>query len=83
MPEVKLDLVLHLPANNATYYYLGSLTTPPCSENVEWFVFRDPVRASREQLSAFAARLKPNNRPVQPLNGRAIEPGAMAGIAAD
>jgi carbonic anhydrase len=80
LPEVKLDLVLQLPANTAAYTYMGSFTTPPCTENVEWLVFRDPVMASREQLDAFAARLKPNNRPVQPLNGRSIATGSTAGV---
>jgi carbonic anhydrase len=80
LPEVKLDLALHLPTNNAAYSYMGSFTTPPCTENVEWLVFRDPVMASREQLDAFATRLKPNNRPVQPLNGRTIDIGNTAGV---
>ena len=80
LPEVKLDLVLQLPANPAAYTYMGSFTTPPCTENVEWLVFRDPVMASREQLDAFAARLSPNNRPVQPLNGRTITIGSAAGV---
>jgi carbonic anhydrase len=80
LPEVKLDLALHLPTNNASYSYMGSFTTPPCTENVEWLVFRDPVMASREQLDAFAARLKPNNRPVQPLNGRTISAENTVGI---
>jgi carbonic anhydrase len=60
---------------------MGSFTTPPCTENVEWLVFRDPVMASREQLDAFAARLSPNNRPVQPLNDRTIAIGAAAAVA--
>jgi carbonic anhydrase len=80
LPEVKLDLALQLPANTASYTYMGSFTTPPCTENVEWIVFRDPVMASREQLNAFAARLSPNNRPVQPLNGRTIGTGTAAGV---
>ena len=79
LPEVKLDLVLYLPPKNDAYTYMGSFTTPPCTENVEWFVFRNPVIASREQLNAFAARLRPNNRPVQPLNGRTIDALAVTG----
>jgi carbonic anhydrase len=78
LPEVKLDLALQLPANMASYTYMGSFTTPPCTENVEWIVFRDPILASREQLNAFAARLSPNNRPVQPLNGRTIGSGTAS-----
>lgn len=81
IPEIKLDLHLQLPANTAAYTYMGSFTTPPCTENVEWLVFRDPVLASREQLNAFAARLSPNNRPVQPLNERSIANGIVKGIA--
>jgi carbonic anhydrase len=72
LPDVKLDLIFHLPATAAAYTYMGSLTTPPCSENVEWLVFRDPVSASKEQLEAFSSRLSPSNRPTQPLNGRVI-----------
>jgi carbonic anhydrase len=73
LPAEKIDLDLHLPADRTAYTYMGSLTTPPCSEGVEWYVLREPVPASREQLAAFAARLKNNHRPVQPLNGRAVE----------
>lgn len=70
VPEVVLDLAAHLPSDHSAFSYLGSFTTPPCTENVEWFILKQPVTASREQLAAFAARLAPNNRPVQPLNGR-------------
>lgn len=79
LPEVKLELRFHLPENIAAYHYMGSLTTPPCTENVEWIVFRDPINASREQLAAFAARLGRTNRPVQPLNGRLLRMRQMAG----
>lgn len=80
LPETKLDLRLQLPTDTAAYTYMGSFTTPPCTENVEWLVFRDPVLASREQLNAFAARLSPNNRPIQTLKGRSIESGTVNGI---
>jgi len=79
VPGAKLDLQLHLPANNAAYTYMGSFTTPPCTENVEWLVFRDPVSASRAQLKAFADRLHHNNRPVQPLHQRVIGTGTASG----
>jgi carbonic anhydrase len=79
LPEVKLDLAPQLPANTAAYTYMGSFTTPPCTENIEWLIFREPILASREQLNAFAARLKPNNRPVQSLNGRPIAIGSVTG----
>lgn len=72
LPEVRLELSFHLPDSKAAYTYMGSLTTPPCTESVEWLVFRDPVPASTAQLEAFASRLSPSNRPVQPLHGRVI-----------
>jgi carbonic anhydrase len=81
LPETKLDLRLQLPTNTAAYTYMGSFTTPPCTESVEWLVFRDPVLASREQLKAFAARLSPNNRPIQTLKDRPIGTGTVNGIA--
>ncbi len=79
LADVKLDLAVHIPANAPAYTYMGSFTTPPCTENVEWLVFRDPLTASHDQLAAFAARLNHNNRPVQPLNGRPIGTGLASG----
>jgi carbonic anhydrase len=78
LPSEKIDLDLHLLMNRTAFTYMGSLTTPPCTEGVEWFVLREPVSASREQLAAFAERLKNNHRPVQPLNGRPIETVTIA-----
>jgi len=77
--DKKLDLAFHLPPTTEAYTYLGSFTTPPCTENVEWLVLRDPVSASREQLKAFAERLHHNNRPIQPLHGRPVGTSAIAG----
>jgi carbonic anhydrase len=52
---------------------MGSLTTPPCTENVMWMVFKEPLRISPEQIAIFA-RLYPNNaRPLQPVNDRLIK----------
>jgi carbonic anhydrase len=61
-----------LPANLASYRYSGSLTTPPCSEDVSWFVLQEPIEASAEQIAAFRELIHANNRPTQPLNGRKI-----------
>jgi len=79
LPEVRLDLRTHLPASNAAYYYSGSFTTPPCTENVEWLVFQTPLTASAAQLEAFAGRLNHNNRPVQPMNERSVATSVVAG----
>ncbi|GKV38926.1 hypothetical protein SLEP1_g46779 [Rubroshorea leprosula] len=59
------------------YRYIGSLTTPPCTENVTWNILGKVRTISKEQLAALQAPLssefKHNARPVQPLNGRQIQ----------
>ena len=55
------------------YNYSGSLTTPPCSEIVDWIVLEQPMEATQAQLDAFSSLLHHNYRPVQPLNGRIIK----------
>jgi carbonic anhydrase len=72
MPEGVVDLNLLLPQDQRYYQFLGSLTTPPCTEGVLWMVLKRPMTLSREQLKLFG-QLYPNNaRPVQPVNGRPI-----------
>lgn len=62
-----------LPTGRDYFAFDGSLTTPPCSEGVKWMVLEQPVSLSREQLSKFRQTLGgPNNRPIQPLNGRVV-----------
>lgn len=61
-----------LPRDTRTYRYDGSLTTPPCSEDVKWLVMATPVELSEAQFAAFKAIVNKNNRPVQALNGREI-----------
>jgi carbonic anhydrase len=54
------------------YHYSGSLTTPPCSEEVEWIIIEDKVFASKNQISSFYDIIGPNNRPTQSINNRKI-----------
>ncbi len=61
-----------MPANKQVYRYEGSLTTPPCSEGVNWNVIAEPISMSREQLDALGEVLHNNNRPLQSLNEREI-----------
>ncbi len=61
-----------LPHDKSYYRYMGSLTTPPCSEGVNWYVLTQPITASMEQIKKFAALVGPNNRPVQPVNNRLV-----------
>ena len=73
--NIKVHLNQLLPAQKMHYAYEGSLTTPPCTEGVSWFVMEKPVSISSQQLASFQ-RLYPNNaRPVQALNGRVIHEG--------
>ncbi|MCH8623027.1 carbonic anhydrase family protein [Undibacterium sp. TS12] len=62
-----------LPENRAYYKFMGSLTTPPCSDGVRWHVLKQPVELSKAQLAAFKKMYPMNARPVQPLNGRVVE----------
>ena len=57
---------------SGVYHYRGSLTTPPCSEGVSWYIRRTPTRFSKEQIAALTAVYDHNNRPVQPLNDRVL-----------
>ncbi|MBN2891362.1 MAG: carbonic anhydrase family protein [Bacteroidales bacterium] len=61
-----------LPENKSYFYYNGSLTTPPCSEIVNWYVLQTPLTASATQISQFSDILDNNYRNVQNLNGRSI-----------
>jgi carbonic anhydrase len=54
------------------FRYWGSLTTPPCSGGVDWYVFDTPVTASTAQIAALRNALNRNNRPVQALSGRRV-----------
>ncbi|MDC8013004.1 carbonic anhydrase [Tahibacter soli] len=67
-----IDIGQLLPKQRGYYHYLGSLTTPPLTENVEWYVLPAPVTMSKAQLDAFLARYPRNNRKLQPLNGRPV-----------
>jgi carbonic anhydrase len=60
-----------LPADRSYYAYIGSLTEPPCSEGVRWYVLKTPLTVSAVQLQMFP--FPANARPVQPLNGRVVE----------
>lgn len=72
-PDVAIDLNKLLPEKRDYYTYMGSLTTPPCTENVLWMVMKQPIPVSLQQVGIFA-RLYPHNaRPVQRSNDRLIK----------
>jgi len=72
-PTVPIDLNQLLPENRGYWTYMGSLTTPPCTEDVLWIVFKQPVQISPEQLAIFSRLYRNNARPIQSSNGRIIK----------
>lgn len=71
---VNIDPQDLLPKDVSHYYhYVGSLTTPPCSENVKWYILKDTDSISSEQLKKFRKFYIDNERPIQPTNFRHIE----------
>jgi len=71
--RVTLNLNDLLPAERSYFTYMGSLTTPPCSEGVLWMVMKQPVQISSEQIGIFARLYPMNARPVQSAAGRLIK----------
>ena len=72
LPAGLIDLRELLPADQRYYQFMGSLTTPPCTEGVLWNVLKTPVTVSREQLKLFSQIFPNNARPVQALNRRIV-----------
>jgi len=70
---VVVNLVHLLPAKRTYYTYPGSLTTPPCTEGVTFYILDTPMEFSEAQIAKFAAIYPDNARPVQPLNGRTVQ----------
>jgi carbonic anhydrase len=63
-----------LPKERDYYRFNGSLTTPPCSEGVHWFVIKQPATASKAQIEQFSNAVGfANNRPIQPANAGGSE----------
>lgn len=62
-----------LPGDRGYWTYMGSLTTPPCTEGVRWFVLEQELSISRGQLRTFADLFRMNTRPLQDPHGRKIE----------
>jgi carbonic anhydrase len=73
IPNVDIDTTDLLPKNHGYYTYLGSLTTPPCTEIVTWYILKSPTELSSEQVRTFKKYYSDNIRPVQPLDGRTIQ----------
>lgn len=71
-PPTTLDMTAFLPSSVAHYLYMGSLTTPPCTEGVIWVVMKEPMTLSNGQYEIFSHLHADNARPPQPDFGRLI-----------
>ncbi|PGZ07357.1 carbonic anhydrase [Bacillus cereus] len=70
--QYTIDVQQLLPSDHSSFRYMGSLTTPPCTEGVQWIVMKQKIEMSKEQIEAFHKLVPTNNRPVQPINGREV-----------
>jgi carbonic anhydrase len=75
-PPVKADAAINpnslLPRKRTYYRYSGSLTTPPCTETVDWLVLTESIQVGSEDIEAFAKLYQMNARPVQRTNRRFV-----------
>ena len=72
LDSVQIDVAGLLPADRGYYTYSGSLTTPPCSENVTWYVLKHPLTVSAGEIQQFSKLYRHDSRPTQPLYGRVV-----------
>jgi carbonic anhydrase len=61
-----------LPDHQGYYHYEGSLTTPPCSQTVDWIVLARPIEVDEADIARFAKLYPMNARPVQKLDRRFV-----------
>lgn len=72
-PSIVINAADVLPQRRDYFTYMGSLTTPPCSEGVLWLVMKEPVQASPAQMALFARLYPLNARPIQANSGRVVK----------
>ena len=71
-PGIALEWQKLLPEQRGYFAYRGSISTPPCTENIHWRVFKKPITISREQAEQLAAKIGRNSRAAQPLMLRTV-----------
>jgi carbonic anhydrase len=72
LDTVNINVGNLLPADPGYYTFSGSLTTPPCSENVTWFVLKHTVAITAEEIEQFTKLYQHDARPTQPLYDRVV-----------
>jgi carbonic anhydrase len=72
LDNIQIDACQLLPADQSYYSFSGSLTTPPCSENVTWFVLKHPVTVTAAEIKQFSQLYRNDARPTQPLYDRVV-----------
>jgi carbonic anhydrase len=79
-----ITVKIQFPDMGWYWHYVGSLTNPPCTEIVDWFVYQRPQGICQDQLTAMTKAIPkfPNSRPVQPLNGRLVYAGSAGSMVA-
>jgi carbonic anhydrase len=70
--NVQIDPARMLPADRGYYTFTGSLTTPPCTEDVTWFLLKHPVTITKAEVDQFSRLYRNDARPIQPLNDRVV-----------
>ena len=73
LDNIQIDVSRMLPSDRAYYTFSGSLTTPPCSEDVTWFVLKNPTPVSAQEIEKFSQLYRNNARPTQPLYDRVVQ----------
>jgi len=75
--ELPIDVAAMLPTDPTFEEYAGSLTTPPCTEGVDWVIYHDPIELSAEQIAVLKGAYEDNARPVQPQGDRVAYEGTI------
>jgi carbonic anhydrase len=70
--QVAINPLFLLPQDRSYFRYQGSLTTPPCTEGVDWFVMAEPVEVDADLIDRFRQVMGPNVRPIQADNARPV-----------
>jgi carbonic anhydrase len=70
--SITVNAAALLPQTTGYYTFMGSLTTPPCTEGVTWFVLKTPIEISAQQIATFAKVYAHNARPIEPTGLRTI-----------